>query len=89
MRDAIAMQSYQWLAAATITPVHISVKSNLARIASRMCRILCEAARISRMMIVPRAPVFGPDLDERRGISPFRAASAPLRGRQVGHTGCR
>src|SRR6187431_596875 len=51
MRDAISMQSYQWLAPATIAPRQISVKSNYERNASKLCRILCAVAWFWRMMI--------------------------------------
>ncbi|WP_377838574.1 hypothetical protein [Bosea sp. UC22_33] len=51
MRDAIAVQSYQRLALGTIAPRQISVKSNYERNGAKMCRILCAAEGILRMMI--------------------------------------
>jgi hypothetical protein len=55
MRDAIAVQSYQRLVPGTIAPRQISVKSNYERRALKMCRILCGAAGVIRMMIALQA----------------------------------
>jgi hypothetical protein len=55
MRDAISAQSYQPSARSTITPRHISVKSNLQGFAYAIGSGCCGPARITRKMIARHA----------------------------------